>query len=156
MKKRSFWVTLATLGPIGYMIAPGTLATGLTVPFIYWIRLNMHGEWHYAIMIALFFVLSFICIERALIYFPGQRDPSAIVLDECLGTFLTFYDIPPHLQWFVIGFLLFRALDILKPFGIRKCEMFIDAWGIMLDDVLAGVLANIILHLSYCYLPLIL
>lgn len=155
MKRRSFWTTLATLGPIGYTIAPGTIATVLTVPFVYWMRLSMRGEWHYAVMIVLFFVFSFICVERALIYFPGQRDPSAIVLDECLGTFLTFYAVPPHLQWFVIGFLLFRAIDILKPFGIRKCEMFIGAWGVMLDDVLAGVLTNIILQLSYRYLPVI-
>jgi phosphatidylglycerophosphatase A len=155
MKKHSFWVTLATLGPVGYTFAPGTIATMLTVPFVYWMRLGMHSEWHYAIMVTLFFVFSFICIEHALIYFSGQRDPSAIVLDECLGVFLTFYAIPPHLQWFIVGFLLFRALDILKPFGIRKCEMFIGAWGVMLDDILAGLITNIILCLSYHYFPVI-
>lgn len=152
MKERSFWVNIATLGPIGYTIAPGTIATLLMLPFVYWLRIRLCNEWHYALLVISGAIFAFICIEHALNYFSRQRDPSAIVLDECLGTFITFYAIPSRLPLFIVGFILFRIIDIAKPLGLRKVEMLRGALGVMVDDIVAGMLTNILLHFCYYYI----
>ena len=77
----------------------------------------------------------------------GQKDPSYIVIDEVAGQLLTFLLLPVNALNLVLGFFAFRALDIYKPFPIRKLESFEDGVGVMADDLLAGVYANVLLHL---------
>jgi len=137
----------ATLGPVGYFPAPGTAATLLTLPFVWITRGSITSEWHYLLLIIMLAVVSFFCIKRAQFAFPGKRDPSSIVLDECLGTFITFCFVSMNIKSLVIGFILFRFFDIFKLFGISTCERTKGAWGILLDDIVAGLYANIILHL---------
>jgi phosphatidylglycerophosphatase A len=74
--------------------------------------------------------------------FFGRTDPSQVVVDEVVGQMLTFL-LLPHAgwKWLVGGFLLFRAFDIVKPFPARQAERIPRGWGIMLDDVVAGVYA---------------
>lgn len=75
------------------------------------------------------------------------EDPSKIVVDELVGMWITLLFIPLNWQYLLVGFLLFRIFDIWKPFGIRRLEVIGNGWGVMLDDVLAGIYANIILQL---------
>lgn len=140
-----FWKYCATFGPVGYFPAPGTVATLLMLPLVWFIRNHLIAEWHYGILIILIAVFSFICIDHAQKAFPGKSDPSSIVLDESLGTFITFIAVPITIKWFVIGFMLFRFFDIFKIFGISKCEKVPGALGIILDDVVAALCANILL-----------
>ena len=80
-------------------------------------------------------------------------DPSKVVVDEFVGILVTMIFIPvTHLNLW-IGFVLFRFFDILKPLGIRWVDKNLkDAWGVMLDDVLAGIYACISLHvLNYFF-----
>ena len=72
--------------------------------------------------------------------FFGRTDPGQVVMDEVVGQMLTFLLIPHATwKWLVGGFLLFRAFDIVKPFPARQAERIPRGWGIMLDDVIAGV-----------------
>jgi phosphatidylglycerophosphatase A len=71
-------------------------------------------------------------------------DPSIVVIDEMLGMWIAMLAIPLSFVSIVIAFLAFRVFDIVKPFPARQLESVPNGWGIMLDDVVAGVYANIV------------
>jgi phosphatidylglycerophosphatase A len=80
--------------------------------------------------------------------FFRRKDPGQVVIDEVLGQMLTFAVWPEApWKWLLAGFILFRVFDILKPFPIRRAERVSGGWGIMLDDVIAGVFSMVILTL---------
>lgn len=70
------------------------------------------------------------------------EDPSRIVIDEVVGMWISMLFLPFRWECYVLSFILFRLFDIYKPFYIRKMESIGNGWGVMLDDVLAGVYAN--------------
>lgn len=79
-------------------------------------------------------------------------DPPVVVIDEIVGQWITFLFIPKTLGMIALGFILFRVFDIFKPPPARNVEKIKNGWGIMLDDVVAGVYANIsvwIIFLAY-------
>ena len=75
-------------------------------------------------------------------------DPSFVVIDEVAGQLITLFLIPFSWIYLLAGFLLFRAFDILKPFPARRAEELPGGWGIMLDDIFAGIYANLFLQLT--------
>lgn len=76
------------------------------------------------------------------------HDHGSIVWDEIAGMLLTFMFVPLSLTTVTVGFLLFRLFDILKPWPIRWADTRVDGGlGIMLDDILAGMMACAVLHL---------
>ena len=83
------------------------------------------------------------------------KDPSRIVLDETVGVWIALWMIPWTTYHVVFGFLLFRFFDIAKPLGIRRLEKVPNGWGVMLDDVLAGVYSNICLQIVLVLWPLL-
>ncbi|MEQ9423702.1 MAG: phosphatidylglycerophosphatase A [Cyclobacteriaceae bacterium] len=74
------------------------------------------------------------------------KDPSRVVIDEIVGMWIAVLFVPQTLTNLIIGFFLFRFFDIAKPLGIRKLEKIDGGWGVMLDDVLAGIYANLVLQ----------
>jgi phosphatidylglycerophosphatase A len=81
------------------------------------------------------------------------HDHPAIVWDEIVGYLVTMVVAPPGLAWIVAGFVLFRFFDILKPWPIRWCDHRVaGGFGIMLDDLLAGVLSAGLLQLLVMFL----
>ena len=76
-------------------------------------------------------------------------DPKRAVWDEVAGVWLTCLLLPKTLPWLAAAFLLFRVLDILKPWPIRRFERLPGGWGIMADDVTAGVIGAAALNLVY-------
>jgi phosphatidylglycerophosphatase A len=82
----------------------------------------------------------------------GKHDPGAVVVDETLGTLLTAAFVPAAalLHWpvYVIAFFLFRLLDIWKPGLIGQSQALPRGWGIVVDDVLAGLLGGVLLGLA--------
>ena len=148
---KSIFAYIATLGPLGYLVAPGTLATLVTLPCMYLVRSYLIG-WHYLLFLGIFLLCALYVINRALEFFKDYQDPSQVVLDEVLGCFVTFYAIPLSSYSMLAGFLLFRLFDITKWFGIARVEYLDGAWGILMDDILAGVLANVILQVGYYYM----
>jgi len=145
MKQNNGFVRLATLGPIGYLPAPGTMGTLVVLPFVYsLVLLNISVQW-YLLIVAVVTFLSVSIIGRALEYFK-RRDPAQIVLDEVVGCLVTFAGIPASPVAFVVGFVAFRFFDVLKPLGIKKCEMLYGPLGVVLDDILAGIAANLVVR----------
>jgi len=133
---------IATLGPIGYLPAPGTMGTLAALPFVYFISLLSLP--HQACIILVTSIVSLFIIDKALKSF-NNVDPSQIVVDEFVGCLVTFAGIQFDLSSVLAGFLLFRLFDILKPLGIKKIEKLPGAWGVLLDDYAAGTLASILL-----------
>lgn len=80
------------------------------------------------------------------------EDPSRVVIDEVVGMWITLLAVPHDAKWYIIlvAFVLFRFFDMVKPLGVRKMENLKSGYGIMADDILAGVYgAIVILLLNY-------
>src|SRR5262249_51468946 len=145
---------IATAGGIGYLpLAPGTWAS--LAGTILWYELLIHfpsfqiWQWMLTGAAIILGVISSSVLVRALNkgQIPplggGGADPSQIVIDEVAGTWIAFILIPPKLGLLIGAFILFRFFDIVKPLGIRKFEKLKGGWGIMMDDVVAGVYSNV-------------
>ncbi|HEX9511775.1 MAG TPA: phosphatidylglycerophosphatase A [Puia sp.] len=74
------------------------------------------------------------------------KDSSKVVIDEVAGMCLTLLFVPVRWQYILCGLVLFRFFDIAKPLGIRKMEELKGGWGVMMDDMLAGLYSNIVLQ----------
>jgi len=73
----------------------------------------------------------------------GKDDPSQIIIDEVAGQFITFFMVPISIKTLIAGFILFRFFDIVKPFPINDMQELDGGVGVTMDDVLAGVFANV-------------
>lgn len=86
---------------------------------------------------------------------PGEvrtPDPSIVVIDEIVGMWISLFLLPKTVAAILCAFVIFRLLDIVKPFPARHLERLPNGWGIMLDDVVAGVYANIFTHLALIFI----
>ena len=119
----------------GYLpLAPGTWASVLTCIILYFVPSFNHPA-----VIMLLVVLAVFAIERI----RGEEvDPGYIVIDEMIGLLVATVGHNLTTGNIVKAFILFRAFDILKPYPIRKVERLAGAYGIIADDVLAGVAAS--------------
>ena len=140
-----FAVFLATAGYCGYFpVAPGTVgsAAGLVVYLLVaWIGLPIVE----VAAIALTFAVGAWAATHAERFFGGI-DPGPVVIDEVLGMLITLAFIPAGWQAMLAGFLLFRVFDVIKPYPANRLETFHGGFGIMADDAMAGVYANLALR----------
>jgi phosphatidylglycerophosphatase A len=83
----------------------------------------------------------------------GTSDPGPVVIDEVLGMLMTLAWMPLSLAGVTVGFVLFRAFDIVKPFPAGRLEHAPRGWGIMLDDAMAGVYGQLAMRLCVWMLP---
>lgn len=125
--------------------APGT--AGTIVAAILYLFLSQLSLALYLFMLFATFVIGiYICDRSSKLL--GVHDHGGIVWDEFVGYWITMLVAPSGLIWVVIGFILFRLFDILKPFPINIFDKYVNGGlGIMLDDAVAGVLACISLQL---------
>jgi phosphatidylglycerophosphatase A len=131
-------------------IAPGTLGTLLAIPVYYFLS-NISSPIYEITLIGFFFLSGWIS-ENAEIFF-GKKDDPRIVIDEMIGFLIAMLWVPKTTGFIIIGFFLFRFFDIIKPFPIRRLEKRLKGgFGVVLDDVMAGVYANIILQLIYLFI----
>lgn len=124
--------------------APGTFGTLVAIP-LYWLVAPVSLAWYIALILVGFVTGVYLCAytSRAL----GVHDHSGIVWDEIVGYFITMIAIPLDWRWMLMGFVLFRVFDIAKPWPIRWVDKHLKGgFGIMFDDVLAGIYALIALH----------
>ncbi len=145
-------VLLATVGYCGYFpIAPGTVgsAAGLIVYALVWWTQSPVLE--VGLIVGLFAVgvWAGTVAER---YFGGI-DPGPIVLDEVVGMLITLAFIPVGLSGALAGFVLFRIFDVIKPFPAGRFERLHGGLGVMADDAMAAVYANLSLRLAIWMLP---
>jgi len=129
---------IGRLGP-----APGTLGTLLGIPVVYIASFN---QWAIVLALLLLFVVGLITAGEV-IALSGERDPEEVVIDEVTGYVACFLFVEPALKTCVLALVLFRILDIFKPFPVNLFERLPGAYGVMLDDVVAGVMTSALLFL---------
>jgi phosphatidylglycerophosphatase A len=138
---------LATLFGAGRSpVVPGTIGTlaALPIAVLSWRFLPVWG--HVAATVALAGAGLWASGVAARAF--GVKDPGPVVIDEAAGLMVTLAGIPFGWTAGALAFLLFRAMDVLKPPPARRLERLPGGWGIMLDDLAAGVYANLALRLA--------
>lgn len=134
---------------LGYIPgAPGTIGSLVIVALLWFFRQQL-APYFVPQYFVYFWVVAFVLITAS-IYFAnnarehfGDADPKQYILDECAGQFITFFLIPFSWKTLILGFLLFRFFDIVKPFPVHKFEELDEGLGVTMDDVAAGVMANL-------------
>ncbi|MGE3973398.1 MAG: phosphatidylglycerophosphatase A [Bdellovibrionales bacterium] len=123
---------------------PGTCGTLLAVPLV-WI-LNELGPLSY-LLLTFASIVGAIYVAEIYEAYHKTHDQSEVVIDEIVGFFLTMALIPLTVKTLVAGFVLFRILDMVKPFPISYFDKNIKGgYGVVFDDLFAGLLANLILQ----------
>ena len=137
--------TIASFFYIGHSpFMPGTLGSlsGLLIYFVVKDKLPI-----YVFSILFLFILGIIFSgEAEKIY--KRKDAQMIVMDEACGMMLSLFLVPYNPWIMLLGFILFRAFDILKPPPAKMIEKFSGAFGIMFDDIIAAVYTNFILQIT--------
>lgn len=146
---------IATWFGLGFLPkASGTFGSLGALPFVY----LMFTYFSRDILFASCFILFFLGVAStyALIKYSENKDPSLVVIDEVVGQMLTFslvWDSLKDWKVLVLGFILFRFFDICKMGPVKFFDTRVhNAWGVMLDDVFAGILAAICLYLIRLFL----
>lgn len=142
--------TLAEIVATGFYIgriryAPGTVGTLLGVPLVYMFGTNW---WTVLILSVIMYV---ICVLSAnyLIEITREDDPEEVIIDEVLGYFVSFLFVDPTLKTMVVAFIIFRVLDILKPFPISVFEKLPRGHGVAADDLVAGLISAAVLFFLF-------
>jgi phosphatidylglycerophosphatase A len=144
MARKRLVLALATCGGVGYLPgAPGTWGSLAAVPL--WWLLSHLGFWGYGLAVAALLAVA-IPVTGAAQEYLGPDHP-AIVLDEMAGLLIALAGVPLKWPWLIIGFALFRLLDIWKPFPIKYGEKLPGGWGVVLDDAAAGLMTRGVLGL---------
>lgn len=152
MYKKLCYILASCFG-VGYSpFAPGTAGSLVTLPLAFVMAYYL-GTWGLIGASALIFFVGVMVSKEVLNY--TTHDPSLIVIDEVVGQLLAFSLIGAQLKgnshaWgaYLIGFLLFRLFDIWKPQPVRWADRkILSAWGVMLDDVFAGMYAAVVLFI---------
>lgn len=145
-------VFIATFAYSGYFpVAPGTVgsAVGLLVYLLVWWSESALVE---VALIAALFGLGVWAGTAAERYFGGI-DPGPIVIDEVVGMLITLAFIPVGLSGAVAGFILFRVFDVIKPYPAGRLERLHGGLGVMADDAMAAVYANLTLRAAMSIAP---
>ena len=145
------WLAIG-LGAGDSPFAPGTVGT-LWGPVLVWglAVASIQGLWLLPVLVVLFLVGVPLCNAGAKYY--GKHDPGAVVFDELAAYPLVHLLTPLDWKTGLMGFVLFRIFDILKPWPIKKFEALPGGWGIMADDTIAALFAMVILKLITQYVP---
>ena len=139
---------IATCGPVGYLkFAPGTF--GSLVGLVLVLIAASHITWFIVFLLVL--ILLGIWSSGIASRGFGNHDPSEVVIDEVCGMMISFLAVPISFWAVLIGFIGFRFFDIVKPQPIRWLEHFPEGFGIVLDDLLAGIYTNVILQILVRY-----
>jgi len=135
----------------GYFpIAPATVTSLLVLlPAFFLARVPL---WHALTAVVIFFVGVPIATDLERVW---GNDPGRVTIDEVVGTLVTFLLNPVSLWGLGAGFLLWRFFDIVKLPFIDKSQQLPGGWGIMIDDVLAGVCANLVLRIGLVVFPVL-
>ena len=143
-------LALATWGGVGFLpIMPGTWGTLAALPLWYYLALS--GPWVYGLGVAALIILG-LWVAGPAQEMLGRTDHPAIVVDEVAGLLITLAGVPPTWEHLVLGLVIFRTLDILKPFPIRWFgEGGKGGLEVMADDVAAGVIGRVMLEAAMLF-----
>lgn len=124
-----------------FKYAPGTLGTLLGVPLAY---LFAFKWWTALPFFALLTYIAYITAQY-MVELTQDPDPEEVVIDEVAGYFCAFLLIEPSLENLILAFILFRVLDIVKPYPINFLQKLPGGYGVVADDLLAGMITGIVL-----------
>ena len=143
---------IATCGYLGYVpVAPGTFGSAAGLVVFAAVRWSGSPALELAVIILLFAVgvWSANAAER---HFGGV-DPAPVILDEVVGMLITLAFLPVNITGAIVGFLLFRLFDVVKPWPANRFEALHGGFGVMADDAMAGVYGNVAMRLLVVALP---
>ena len=142
---------LATGGYIGRVpFAPGTFGSLIGLPIVY---LLSKTPWYAAIVLTTILVLGSVWVAHLAEKRLEAKDPGCIVIDEIAGMCVTMLLVPLTLTTGLAGFLLFRLFDVIKPTPVRQVDQKLKGgWGVVMDDVIAGMMANLTLRVGLALL----
>jgi phosphatidylglycerophosphatase A len=148
-------LALATLFGIGFIPGPtGTYGSAATA-LIYWAfgaRIGaISAAWQVGILLAL--TALGILVSEIVAQARRDPDPSIVIIDEVVGQLAALLLLPITVTNLLLGFALFRVFDIVKPFPARQLERLHGGFGIVLDDIAAGIYANIVLRILIKLFP---
>ena len=133
----TIWRFVATFFYLGKLpFAPGSW--GSFGALLLWLLFPVTFSFHLSALIILF-VLG-VYSSNKIAKHLGDDDPSEVVIDEVVGMGISLFMLPHSLGLYILAFFLFRIIDIFKPLFISRIQDLPGGWGIMLDDVLAGLL----------------
>ncbi len=141
----AWWV--ATVGGVGASPwAPGTVGSLVGVALGWGAGRALTPLWYLAGTVLLFGlgVAAATRVERD----AHRKDPSVVVIDEVVGMLVALFAVPLRAAAVLAAFLCFRVFDIAKPFPLRRLEARPGGWGIMLDDLVAGLYANVLIQVG--------
>jgi phosphatidylglycerophosphatase A len=145
-------VLIAPFAYVGYFpVAPGTAGSAAALVLYAAIRAAGSSALEIAAIAGVFAAGTWAATEAERAF--GRPDPGPVVIDEVLGMLVTLALVPVGLSGAVIGFLLFRVFDVIKPWPINRLEELPKGLGIMSDDLLAGVYANVTLRVVGWLMP---
>jgi phosphatidylglycerophosphatase A len=127
-----------------FPVAPGTAGTLAAIPLFYLVSFT---PIYFYLTITVLIILVSVWASGVAEEIFGKTDPGQVVADEVCGYLITMILVPVTLSNIFMGFLLFRLFDIAKPYPIRKLEKLPGGWGIVMDDVMAGVYSCVTLHI---------
>ena len=142
--KRVIFLLASGLGAGYCPVAPGTIGTLVAIP-IFLVFSRIPFPIYEGTLLTFFFLSSWISEKAQNAW--GRKDHPRIVIDEILGFLVTMLWVPTTVLLSVLGFFLVRFFDIVKPPPIRLAEKVRGGFGVVLDDVLAGIYANIVLQM---------
>jgi phosphatidylglycerophosphatase A len=146
LKNRLFTKPICTLLFAGYFpLAPGTFASLITL-LIIWFFIPSFFHILLFVSIGLFLISVWSATKGEEIF---GKDGHQIVIDEACGMAISLLFVPKEIKGYVLAFFLFRIFDIIKPSPARSAEKLRGGWGVTLDDVVAGIYANLTLHMIY-------
>ena len=156
-----FSKAIATSLGAGYSpVAPGTCGAFVGLAF-YWLAFYLEtqgyiefSQLHLITAIIVFTGLGIVATNR--LEPIWGHDPQKIVMDETVGQWIALLFVPFDWRLMIIACILFRFFDILKPLGIRQLESLPGGYGVMGDDILAGIYACIIIHIFIYFSPMLL
>jgi phosphatidylglycerophosphatase A len=136
---------IATCGYLGYVpLAPGTFgsAAGLAVFFL------IRSTGSITVEVAAILVLFAVGIWSGTVaeHYFGGIDPAPVVMDEVVGMLITLAFLPVSVAGAIVGFLVFRVLDVVKPWPSARFERLPGGLGVMADDGMAAIYGNLVMH----------
>lgn len=142
---RRLGVFIATCGYLGYApVAPGTFGSAAGLLVFFAVRSTGSIWVELAVIVALFAVGVWSGTQAE--HHFGGVDPGPIVLDEVVGMLITLALLPVNVTGAVVGFLIFRVLDVVKPWPSAGFEKLPGGLGVMADDGMAAVYGNLIMR----------
>jgi len=149
---RQVAVFLATCGYVGYApVAPGTFGSAAGLAIFALVRASGSIYVELAVIVVLFAIGVWSGTEAE--HHFGGTDPGPIVLDEVVGMLITLALLPVNAMGAFVGFIVFRELDVVKPWPSGRFERLHGGLGIMADDGMAAVYGNIMMRIALAVAP---